>query len=65
MPSTRAFLATSLDGFIAGPDDDLTWLPAPQPGEDMGFDSLIASSGAMLMGRRTYDIVRGFPDAWP
>jgi len=65
MPRTRAFLASSLDGFIAGPDDDLTWLPAPKPGEDLGFDALIASSGAMLMGRRTYDIVRGFHDAWP
>lgn len=58
----RAFLAMSLDGFIAGPDDDLSWLPhgdLPGPGA-IDLDHFLADVGAMLMGRRTYDVVAGF-----
>lgn len=61
----RAFLAMSLDGFIAGPDDDLTWLPAgdlPGPGA-VDLDHFLSEVGAMLMGRRTYDVVAGF-ESW-
>jgi dihydrofolate reductase len=55
----------SLDGFIAGPDDDLSWLPHDDaPGEGaVDFDRFLSDVGAMLMGRRTYDVVQGF-DAW-
>ncbi len=58
----RVYLATSLDGFIAGPDDDLSWLgagdgPPPPDGEALGFDALLAQLGAMIMGRRTWDVV--------
>ena len=59
----RVFLACSLDGFIAGPGDDLSWLPQ-DTGEDFGYDALIAATGALLMGRRTYEVAAGFP-AWP
>lgn len=61
----RAFLAMSLDGFIAGTDDDLSWLPVsdlPGPGA-IDLEHFLADVGAMLMGRRTYDVVAGF-DAW-
>lgn len=61
----RAFLAMSLDGFIAGPGDDLTWLPhdaEPGPGA-LDLASFLQDVGAMLMGRRTYDVVAGF-DWW-
>lgn len=61
----RAFLAMSLDGFIAGPDDDLSWLPMgdlPGPGA-LDLEHFLAGVGAILMGRRTWDIVAGF-DGW-
>lgn len=62
----RAFCATSLDGFIAGEDDDLSWLPPPDPGgSDHGFAAFLSRMGAMLMGRRTYDVVVGFDVPWP
>jgi dihydrofolate reductase len=62
----RAFCATSLDGFLAGEGDDLSWLPAPAPGEgDHGFAAFLSQMGAMLMGRRTYDVVMGFDVPWP
>ena len=36
--AVRVFIAWSLDGFIAGPDDDLSWLPPPDPsGKDYGY----------------------------
>ncbi len=60
----RVFIATSLDGFIAGPDHDLSWLPDPRPGEDFGYGAFMARTGAILMGRSTYEIAAGF-DAWP
>jgi dihydrofolate reductase len=44
----------SLDGFIAGPGGDMSWLTpliAPNP----AVDSLIENIGALLVGRRTYD----------
>ena len=70
MSRIRVFIACSLDGFIAGPDDDLSWLPQ---GEDpdgaktdaLGYDGFIAEVGAILMGRRTYEVVRGFDIPWP
>ncbi len=62
----RVFIATSLDGFIAGPDHDLSWLPVPEPGgEDYGFAAFMAETAAMLMGRATYDVVDGMEgDEW-
>jgi dihydrofolate reductase len=64
MSRVRVFLATSLDGFIAGPNDELDWLSGHgEDGEDT-FTPFFAQIGAMLMGRRTYDVVRAF-DGWP
>jgi dihydrofolate reductase len=62
----RAFLAASLDGFIAGPNDELDWLPGHgEDGAEDTFTPFFAEIGAMLMGRRTFDVVRGFGGAWP
>ncbi len=63
----RVYIATSLDGFIAGLDDDLSWLPQPGGEEpsDAGYAEFFAQIGAMLMGRRTYEVVAGFEGPWP
>lgn len=63
----RVYVACSLDGFIAGPQDDLSWLPQPigPDAPDFGFGAFMAEIGALLMGRRTYDVVSGFGNAWP
>jgi dihydrofolate reductase len=67
MGRVRVFIATSLDGFIAGANDDLSWLPKPggDPGSDYGYAAFMAHVGALLMGRTTYEIVAGFAGAWP
>jgi dihydrofolate reductase len=64
-PETAAFLGVSLDGFIAGPDDELDWLErGGGPPEDHGYQPFFASVDALLLGRRTWEVVRAFP-AWP
>lgn len=78
MTLVRAFLAMSLDGFVAGPDDGLGWLEpraasAPPvaeapwsdtPADALDFATFMESVGCIVMGRRTYDIVTEFPE-WP
>lgn len=64
-PATAAFLGASLDGFIAGPNDELDWLERMGgPPEDHGYAAFFASVDALLIGRRTWEVVRAFP-AWP
>ena len=58
-----AFLATSVDGFIAREDGGLDWLVGR--GEalgDTGYDAFFASIDAMVMGRGTYDVVKNFEE---
>lgn len=62
------FIATSLDGFIAGMDGDLKWLneaSAEVPeGDDLGYAEFMASVDTLVMGRKTYEQVLSF-GAWP
>ncbi|WP_017786486.1 dihydrofolate reductase family protein [Aeromonas dhakensis] len=63
-PRVSAFLALSLDGFIAGEGGDLAWLE-PYNGDsqdETGYSALMASADTLLMGRNTYDIVSAFPE---
>jgi dihydrofolate reductase len=66
---TVLFMSMSLDGFIAGPDDNreqpigvggerlFAWADSPQgPGLRAEYDA----TGAVLAGRRTYDLVGGW-----
>jgi dihydrofolate reductase len=45
---------TSLDGFMAGPDGDMSWL-LPMFGPNPDVDWLVDAIGALLIGRRTWD----------
>jgi dihydrofolate reductase len=48
--------AMSLDGFIAGPGDAMNWIfDFMGPIEDE-FPEIMAATGAMLIGRRTYEV---------
>ena len=58
-----AFLAMSLDGFIAREDGRYDWL-APFDGEDHGYGAFFDAVDVMVLGRNTYDVVLGMP-AWP
>ena len=60
------YIATSLDGYIAGPDDDIEWLElVPNPdNSDLGFFAFIENIDALIMGRSTYETVMGFGMGW-
>jgi len=66
MDSVLVHTLMSPDGFIAGPDDDMSWVL--QHAGDMPsavVDEVIARTGAVLAGRRVYDVGRRVqrPDA--
>lgn len=67
-PRASAFIATSLDGYIARPDGSIDWLNEAQvlipDGEDCGYHAFMASVDALVMGRHTFEQVLKF-DAWP
>jgi dihydrofolate reductase len=62
-------MAISLDGFIAGPNNAdvglYNWYFAPAPRSAAVIDELVATIGAIIMGRQTYetgDASDGFAD---
>jgi dihydrofolate reductase len=65
-------VASSLDGFIAGPDDGLDWLTKYEPaarfdGEPMtgSYDRFMEGVGALAMGSATYEWLLAEIDEWP
>ena len=46
----------SLDGFIAGPNDEMEWMSGIDGGEGRKIDEVLGSTGALLVGRRTQDV---------
>ncbi len=67
-PRVSVYIATTLDGFIAGENDELDWLDAANSmvveGEDCGYSAFMASVDVLVMGRNTYEKVLSFGD-WP
>jgi dihydrofolate reductase len=60
MTKTQYFTATSVDGFIADPENSLDWLfEVPRDGGSgaEGFRVFFADVGAMVMGATTYEWV--------
>jgi dihydrofolate reductase len=55
------FIATSLDGYIAGPAGEIDWLFTDQ---DYGYTSFYANVDTVVMGRKTYDLCLTF-DEYP
>lgn len=52
------YIAMSLDGYIAQPNDDLSFLSmVEQEGEDYGYADFIKTVDTVILGRNTYDKV--------
>ena len=62
------YIACSLDGYIAKPGDDLSFLDlVTLEGEDYGYNEFISGVDTVILGRKTYDWVtkqvKDFPHA--
>ncbi len=67
-----AYIAISLDGYIARENGDLDWLPGSDgssesegSGEDYGYKEFMDSVDVLVMGRNTYEKVLSFGVKWP
>lgn len=73
-PPFLVYIAVSLDGFIARPDGALDWLPGATPEsppwppgeetESYGYDAFMSRIDTLVMGRGSFDAVRG-SSPWP
>jgi dihydrofolate reductase len=65
--SNLVFIASSLDGYISDRDDGLDWLQSVpnQENLDLGWGDFINRIDAIVMGRKTFEKVRGFDCPWP
>ena len=62
-----AYIATSLDGYIARPNGDINWLMEAdnsEEKEDYGYKEFSDSVDCIVMGRNSMEMVMSFPE-WP
>lgn len=58
MRKISLFIAMSLDGYIAKPNDDLSFLKmVEKEGEDYGYADFTSHIDTIVIGRKTYDYV--------
>jgi len=69
---TLYYTATSLDGFIAGPDNSLEWLFTRKrdEGGPLNYEDFVAEVGAVAMGATTYEWILDYQSShggpkWP
>ena len=77
MPKVQYYCATTLDGYIADPDDRIDWLTGYEgtyEGEDRepgpmseggGYEAFYAEVGALVSGSVTYEWVLEHAKEWP
>lgn len=62
------FIAASMDGFIAKPDGDVSWLDLPEyaisPPPGLSYEDFIETVDCIVMGRHTFEKVLTFGE-WP
>jgi dihydrofolate reductase len=58
------YIATSLDGYIAGPDGGIDWLE-PFQAVDYGYTEFLKGIEIVVMGRLTYEKCLSFGIGWP
>jgi dihydrofolate reductase len=58
MSKTIVYISMTLDGFVAGKNDDLSWL-MPYSTVNYGYKEFYDTIGAIILGKRTYDHIIG------
>jgi len=62
---TTYYVASSLDGYIAKADGDVSWLEELDISiDDTGYNEFYATVDALVMGRKIYEMIKGFGE-WP
>ena len=62
---TTYYVASSLDGYIAKEDGDVSWLEELNISmEDAGYNEFYPTVNALVMGRKTYEMIASFGQ-WP
>ncbi|GIP26068.1 hypothetical protein J23TS9_11980 [Paenibacillus sp. J23TS9] len=60
------YIAMSLDGYIALPDDSVEWLDDVKgDGGDNGYADFYNTIGTVIMGRLTYEVILKLSDDFP
>lgn len=62
MSKTILEIAITVDGFVAGLNDEQKWLEGFGDLSEFGFDEFIAETGAIVIGKRSYDL--GVDQGW-
>lgn len=66
MRRVTLYIATSQDGFIAGPDGSLEFLECVHvEGEDYGYHAFLSGVDTVVVGRKTYTSVRDMGIDYP
>lgn len=63
-PQFRAYMAVSVDGYIARADGSVDWLHDYDPVE-FGYNDFYAGLGHIVMGRASYEQARALSPDWP
>lgn len=65
MSNVILYIATSLDGYIAKMDHDISWLSHVEvKNEDYGYQTFMDSISAIIMGNTSFQVIKDFGD-WP
>ena len=63
--TVKLYIAATLDGYIAGLNDEMQWLFDVSGNGDNGYSDFLATIDTVIMGKRTYDwIMEHEPDDW-
>jgi dihydrofolate reductase len=62
MPKLSSFTMLTLNGYYAGPKEDLSWAQVRDPEFQAFSEENAKSGGALLFGRKTYDMMVRY---WP
>ena len=62
--NATAYIAASVDGFIARPNGEVDWLGEPSAEVQVEFERFMAGVDCLVMGRNTYETVLSFGQ-WP
>ncbi len=65
MSKVILYIATSLDGYIAKTDHDISWLSSIDvEGEDYGYKAFMDKISTVIMGNSSFQVIKAFGD-WP